>query len=190
MAITKPARYIALLRGVNVGGYNKVPMSELRAVAAKLGWTNVVSYIQSGNLVLDAPLSRAEVEAQLENAIKLRFKVAVPVIARSAREWDRFIKSLPFRNEAKSTPQFVQLGICKTSPNRAAAAALQERGRNSERVKQAGDALFIHFPEGVGKSKITPAVLDRLVGSPVTLRNWLTVVKLSELASRAGSGEK
>jgi uncharacterized protein (DUF1697 family) len=159
-------------------------MSELRTVVTKLGWTNVVSYIQSGNLVFDAAARAGQVEERLEEAIKRRFQIEVPVIVRSAREWDGYIKSLPFRNEAKSTPQFVQLGICKTSPNRTAAAALQERGRNSERVKQAGDALFIHFPEGVGKSKITPAVLDRLVGSPVTMRNWLTVVKLGELAAR------
>ena len=157
-------------------------MSELRTVATKLGWANVVTYIQSGNLVFDAAAGSGEVEQRLEEAIKRRFKVEVPVMVRSAREWDGYIKSLPFPKEAKSTPQFVQLGICKTSPNRTAAAALQERGRNSERVKQAGDALFIHFPEGVGKSKITPTLLDRLVGSPVTMRNWLTVLKLSELS--------
>ena len=127
----KPTRYIALLRGVNLGGYNKVPMSELRAVAAKLGWTNVASYIQSGNLIFDAAAGSGEVEERLEEAIKRRFKVEVPVIVRSARGWDSYIKSLPFPNEAKSTPHFVQLGICKTSPNRTAAAALQERGRNS-----------------------------------------------------------
>jgi uncharacterized protein (DUF1697 family) len=179
-----PTTYITLLRGVNVGGYNKVPMAELRIVASKLGWTNVVTYIQSGNLVFNAPLSRAEVEIRLEQTIQRRFKVAVPAIVRSAREWQGYIKSLPFRAAAKSTPQFVQLGLAKASPNRGAATALQERGMNGERVIQSGDVLWIYFPEGVGKSKLTPVLLDRLVGSAVTMRNWLTVTKLGELAGQ------
>jgi uncharacterized protein (DUF1697 family) len=85
------------------------------------------------------------------------------------------------------------LALAKNPPKTDAVEQLQQRASGGERIVQVGDALWLHFPNGVGNSKLTPAVLDRLVGSPVTMRNWRTVLKLHEMAGlppleRGGSG--
>ena len=173
--------HVALLRGVNVGGANKVPMAELRALCGSLGWKNVETYIQSGNVVFDASLKPATLEARLEKAIAGQFGVAIAVIVRSARQWPRYIDANPFPAASEAEPNRVMLCLSKTAPHEDCAAALQERAKAGERVTLAGDGLWIHFPAGAGTSKLSPALLDRLVGSPVTMRNWRTVLKLQDM---------
>ena len=181
----KTDRFIVLLRGINVGGRNMIPMADLRALCSKSGMTDVVSYIQSGNLVLSAPGNSASVEAEIERLIERRFKLSVAVIVRRASDWPAYMKGNPFAGESKSEGNRVMLALSKRAPLAGAVEGLQERAANLERVRQAGDALWIHFPEGSGTSKLSPAVFDRLVGSPVTIRNWRTVLKLGEMTEKA-----
>jgi uncharacterized protein (DUF1697 family) len=173
--------WIALLRGINVGGHNKIPMAELRSLAIQIGLNQVRTYIQSGNLVFAAVDPASVIELQLEQAIERHFGIQIPVIVRAAADWSAYAKGNPFPDAALSEPNLLMLALSKTSLGSGAASALQERAANGERIVQVGDALWIHFPNGVGKSRLTPALLDRLTGSSVTLRNWLTVVKLREL---------
>lgn len=174
--------YIALLRGINVTGRNKVPMSELKELAAGLGWTDVATYIQSGNVVFRARGAPAKLEDALEKAIAKHFELAIPVIVRAAKDWPGYVAGNPFADACKTAPNRVMLGLSKSTPLEGAAGALRERATAGEQVKLVGDALWINFPEGVARSKLTPALLDRLVGSPVTMRNWNTVQKLAEMA--------
>jgi uncharacterized protein (DUF1697 family) len=174
--------FIALLRGINVGGHNRVPMSDLRAIATGLGWSDVRTYIQSGNLVFRSAASKDRIESALEEAIERRFRLQIPVIARSAEDWATYAKADPFPRARQKQPKFILLGLSKKPPAFRAVLALQERALQGEQIISSGDALWIHFAEGVARSKLTPALLDRVVGSPVTLRNWLTVTKLDELA--------
>jgi len=173
-------RMVALLRAVNVGG-RKLPMAELRALCAALGWQDVATYIQSGNVVFSAEARPQAIEAQLERAIKERFGLDVPVIVRTPGEWAALAASNPFPDAARDEPNRLQLLVSKRPPDPDAADKLMARAQGGESVKAAGGALWFHFPEGVGTSKLTPTLIDRACGSPATARNYNTVMKLLEM---------
>ena len=177
----KPQAFIALLRGINVSGSNRIPMAELCSLCTKIGWTDVQTYIQSGNLVFSAYGKPAALEVALEQVIQKRFGFSIPVIVRPADAWPSYVKNNPFSKESAKEPKFTHLALSKLPPKANAAKELQGRAANGEKIVQKGDALWIHFPTGVGKSKLSPSLLDRLIGSPVTLRNWNTVLKLGEM---------
>jgi uncharacterized protein (DUF1697 family) len=177
-------RYVALLRGINLGGHNRIAMAGLRSLVVDAGWTDAQTYIQSGNLVFTATMSAAVAEARLEKMIKSEFGLTIPVLVRSAKNWSAYVTGNPFPRETRATPHYVLLALSKSAPEPDAEAALQGRAASDERVRRVGDALYVYFGGGVGRSKLTPAVLNRLVGSPVTARNWLTVLKLRDLAER------
>jgi uncharacterized protein (DUF1697 family) len=184
-----PQRFIALLRGINVSGHNKIPMSELRSLCAKLGWEHAQSYIQSGNLVFQAKSTPAKLETELEQAIERRFGLSIQIIVRAAAVWPDYVRDNPYLDASESEPNAVMLALSKLAPKEDAVEKLQERAVNKERIVQVGDALWLHFAAGVAKSKLSPALLARFVGSPVTMRNWRTVLKLHEMA-RPSPSEK
>jgi uncharacterized protein (DUF1697 family) len=175
------ARMIALLRAVNVGG-RKLQMAELRALCAELGWEAVETYIQSGNVVFTANGQPDALESTLEKAIKERFDLDVPVIVRTAAQWAGYAKANPFPEAAEAEPKALQLLVSKRPPHGDAADRLMARAQGGEIVKAAGGALWFHFPEGIARSKLTPALIDKACGSPSTSRNWPTVLKLKEMA--------
>jgi len=175
------ARLIALLRAVNVGG-RKLPMAELRALCGELGWEDVETYIQSGNLLFSAAGRVEAHEEVLEKAIEDRFGLEVPVIVRTAKQWAELAAANPFPDVARDEPNRLQLLVSKKPPKADAASTLMERARAGEAVEAAGGALWFHFPAGVGTSKLTPGIIDKAAGSPSTSRNWRTVLKLQEMA--------
>lgn len=175
-------RMVALLRAVNVGG-RKLPMTELRKLCEGLGWSDVATYIQSGNVVFAADGKPEALERQLEAAIAKRFGFASPVIARSRAEWVKYPSGNPFPRAAKDEPNRLMLLLSKSPPSKGAEAIIQARAQAGEQVKRAGDAIWIHFPNGSGTSKITPSLIDKAIGSPATSRNYRTVVKLQEMLS-------
>lgn len=175
--------FIGLLRGINVGGHNKIPMPELRALCAELGWSNVQTYIQSGNLAFSAAGNPAILEARLQRVIEKRFGLIIPIIVRAATDWPAYVKTNPFVEACKKESHLVMLCLSRLPPNADAATGLRERAANGERIALIGDALWIHFVGGVARSKLSPTLLDRMAGSPVTARNWLTVLKLNAMAS-------
>jgi uncharacterized protein (DUF1697 family) len=180
--------FIALLRGINVGGKHRVPMPELRALCVDIGCENVRTYIQSGNVVLTSRETAAALERRLEQAIEQQFGFSVPALVRSASSWASYVKSNPFPGEAEREGNWVLLVLSKLPPSASAASELQQRAAQGERVVKQGDAVWIHYAGGVGRSKLSPAVLDRHVGSPVTARNWRTVLKLSEMIQETAAG--
>lgn len=174
--------HIGLLRGINVGGHHKIPMAGLRSLCESLGWSDVRTYIQSGNLVFRSPDEPWRLESELECAVAKQFGFEVPVIVRPAARWKKILEGNPFTEASRLEPQRVMVGVAKAAPAAGAAIAVQEHAAHEERIRLVDNALWIHFPLGSGRSKITPALLDRLAGSPVTLRNWRTAMKLRELS--------
>ena len=174
-------RFVALLRGINVGGNRKVPMAELRALAEELGWTEPRTYIQSGNLVFGARGKAAGLAERLESGLEERFGFAVPVVVRDERAWRALVKASPWPALTGKDPAHVLAGLAKDSIRRTAAAELAERAQGAERVALAGGVLWIHYAAGIARSKLTPALLDRCAGSSVTARNWTTVLELESL---------
>lgn len=166
-------RYVALLRGINVGGHHKVPMAELRELFAELGHAGARSFIQSGNVVLDADADAATLESELAAAIAKRFGFEVPVMVRSRADLDAVLAADPFGGRdldpAKVAVMFLsgQIGAV-TVPD----------GCPEEAVA-AGRELFIHYPEGMGRSKLERSgFFKQLNGVTTTTRNWRTVTKL------------
>jgi uncharacterized protein (DUF1697 family) len=174
--------FIALLRGINVGGRNRVSMTELRSACARSGWEDLQTYIQSGNIVFRSSATAARVETELERIIEERFGLSIPVIVRTAAQWDRYVGGNPFPEASRTEPNLVMLGLSKKRPAPGAAKTLAARAAEGESIAVVGDALWIHFSRGVARSKLSPGLLDAAAGSPVTTRNWRTVVKLGELA--------
>lgn len=173
-------RYVALIRAINVGGY-KMPMAELREVCGALGWSDVATYIQSGNVVFSASGKEADLEEALEKAIETRFGYSRPVIVRSAAHWAKYAEGSPFPEHEAERFNTLLLGVAKKPVPAEAAATIEARGKNGEQVIHKGDALWFFFPDGSGTSKVTPAIIDKAAGSPVTTRNWRTVLKIQEM---------
>ena len=174
-------RIIALIRGINVGSTRKLPMAELRAACVEMGLGEVRTYIQSGNLVLDHG-STGNVETSLEDLIRARFGHDVPVIVRTAARWRALIDTCPFPEEAESAPKALHLLVCKKPPAKDAVAGLRKRAQHGEKIAAWGSEIAIHFTNGAADTKLSPTLIDRLVGSPATARNWNTVCKLMDMA--------
>ncbi len=174
---------VALLRAVNVGG-RMVAMAELKALAADLGLGDPRTLLQSGNLVFRADTGTdAELEARLETAIAERLGVRTDVHVRGAADLDQIIARNPFPKEAESDPGHLLVMFLKSAPPAAAVEALQAAVKGRETVRAAGRQAYIVYPDGVGQSKLTNAVIERHVGGLGTGRNWNTVLKLAAAVS-------
>jgi len=173
-------RMVALLRAVNVGG-RKLSMAELRKLCEELGWADVSTYIQSGNVVFSADGEPDALEAALEGAIRKAFGYDAPTVVRTAAQWRRYAPANAFPDAARETPNYLLMLVSKRPPADGAVATIQAKAAAGEQVKRAGDAIWVHFPNGSGTSKLTPALIDKAIGSPATSRNYRTVVKLMEM---------
>jgi uncharacterized protein (DUF1697 family) len=169
-------RYVGLLRGVNVGGKNTVPMAQLRTLVTSLGHTAVTSYIQSGNIVFTS--EKAVTPKSLEKAIKTEFAVEVVVVLRTPPELRKIVKSNPF---PKADLSKVHVGFMAEEPSAAAIAKLDPEPFLPEQFVIEGTDLYVHLPNGMGRTKLM-AYLGRQLKVPTTVRNWNTVLKLVELA--------
>jgi uncharacterized protein (DUF1697 family) len=172
-------KQVALLRGINVGGNRKLPMAELRTLAAGLGLEDPCTYVASGNLVFASSLGAAALADKLETGIAERFGFKVDVIVRSARQWHAYREANPFPAESEKTPNFVMLCVGKAPATAAEVEALRARASDNERVEMRGDAIWIWFGDGAGRSKIGTGPSK----SVWTTRNWRTVLALAEMLS-------
>lgn len=177
--------HVALLRAVNVGGYNTVKMSELCALFSKLGLGNTKSLLNSGNVVFDGGAKDTKaLETLLEAATTKRFGVTVDYMVRTRDEWKKLIAKNPFTGEAKTDPQRLGASVLKSAPARGAEQALRDvivarGGRETARV--IGSCAYIFYPDGFGKASITPAIIEKALGTRGTARNWNTVLKIAAL---------
>lgn len=175
-------KLVALLRGINVGGNRKVPMPTLIALAKSSGFTNVKSYINSGNLVFEtATVSTKLAGVKLELAIARELGFHVDVIVRSKTQWKKYASSSPFPDAASNRPKMLHLGLAKLRFKADIADRLLEKALQGERISIVGDAIWVDFANSVGKSKLTPAAFDKAAGSMVTMRNWNTVIKIGDM---------
>jgi uncharacterized protein (DUF1697 family) len=173
---------IALLRAVNVGG-RTVKAAQLKAAATALGHTEVVTYVNSGNLVLvpGAGESPAQVASGLSAALTGELGFDVPVIARSAREWEVLVGAVPFRKEAADDPAHLAL-VCFDGPVAASVKDFDPAAYGNEAVVWSASDAYAWYPDGMGRSKLTLDRLSRAAGRAGTARNWRTVLALAALA--------
>lgn len=175
---------IALLRAVNVGG-RSVAMADLRTLLADLGCGNPRTLLQSGNAVftLKAKMSAAALEAKLETEAQRRFGMPVAFMLRTAAEWQAIIASNPFADAAQRDPGHLLLMALKGTPAPAAIKALRDGYKGPETMHFIGRDAYLVYPEGIGRSKLTNALIERKLGFAGTARNWNTVLKLAQLAA-------
>lgn len=172
--------FVALLRGVNVGG-RKVPMAQLRDCLTGLGYEGVRTYIQSGNAVFGATGSPGAVRKAVEAALHERFGMTILTVVITSAELDAVIAANPY-TEIESEPTKLVVSFLPENASAATRKAFSlddfpERGEFGTKV------LYLHYPDGQGVSKLTPAVLEkRLGGTWGTARNWRTVLALQEMA--------
>jgi uncharacterized protein (DUF1697 family) len=176
--------HIALLRAVNVGGRNPVAMSSLRELAADLGLDNPRTLLQSGNLVFGSDArSAADLERLLEREAAARLGLETDFMVRSASEWKSLIARNPFPAEAKADPGHLVVMFLEDAPRAADVKALASAITGRERVRADGRELYVVYPDGMGRSRLTNALIERKLGTRATGRNWNTVLKLGVLVT-------
>lgn len=172
--------YIALFRGINVGGKNSLPMKELVSVLEALGAQNVRTYIQSGNAVLqhkDKDPSR--LGGKIAAEIRRRRGFEPTILLLGSRDLEQAMTGNPFP-EAEAEPKTLHVGFLAARPVNADLPALEGLKKASERFLLRKTFFYLHAPEGVGRSKLA-ASAEKLLGVPMTDRNWRTVCKLGEM---------
>ena len=175
--------HIGLLRAVNVGGRKAVAMADLRELLTGLGLTAARTLLQSGNLVFGSPSRPAALETLLEAEAKRRLGLETTFFVRSAREWTAVIEGNPFPAAARRDPGHLLVLCLKDAPAATAIKTLQAAISGREVVRAQGRHAYIVYPDGVGRSRLTTALIERKLATAATGRNWNTVLKLAALAA-------
>ena len=174
---------IALLRAINLGSHNKVSMADLRALVEKLGGEDVKTVVQSGNLVFRSGVSSpAKLERQLEDAAAKQLGLVTDIFVRTSREWGAIVAANPFPRMAGDDPSHLIMMTLRDAPAGNAVVELRAAIKGREQVKTNGREAYFTYPDGIGTSKLTIAVIEKKLGTRGTARNWNTVLKLGALA--------
>ena len=172
--------YVVLLRGINVGGKNPLPMKSLVALLEELGCSAVKTYIQSGNVVLLSRRGAPRLAAAISREIDRRHGFEPHVLLLTLDEFDAAIAANPFP-EATKDPAGLHLGFLDAIPEDPKLKRMEELKTKTERFRLIGNTFYLHAPEGVGRSKLA-AQSERLLGVTMTDRNWRTVSAIRSLA--------
>jgi uncharacterized protein (DUF1697 family) len=178
------ATHVALLRAVNVAG-RSLAMADLRAMLEDLRLEEARTLLQSGNVVFRTGKEPAALEPLLEKATAKRFGIATEFFVRTAREWQALVDGNPFPREAREDPSHLLVMPLKSAPATAQVNALREGIKGRERVQVEGRCAYLVYPDGIGRSKLTMAVIESRLGTRGTGRNWNTVQKLAALVRDA-----
>ena len=165
-------KYIVLLRGINVSGKNKLPMADLRNLLNELGFVNVQTYIQSGNIILESEKSKSDICNIIKEGILTKFGYDVPVISRTIPEWKVAIENYPFSIENEKIVAFTFLD------KKPEFSEIEFKNLGDDECKVHNDLVYIYCPNGFGKSKITNNLFERKLKVTATTRNLRTTLKL------------
>ena len=177
---------IALLRGINVGGKNRLPMKELAALFVDAGCDDVRTYIQSGNVVFRTGSTEGEdISTVISASILSRLGYQIPVITRTAREFQEIVQANPFV-EAGAEADKLHVMFLAELPDSANVEALDPDRSPGDEFAVMGREIYLHCPNGVARSKLTNSYFDSRLSTTSTTRNWRTTLKLLELATGAG----
>jgi uncharacterized protein (DUF1697 family) len=170
--------YLALLRGINVGGKNKLPMKDLIEIFVSHGCENVLSYIQSGNIIFrSGPSVAAEIPTVIAAQITARFGLRVPVVLRTVEELRHVALNNPFL-QAGAAEDTLHVMFLADLPSAQRVASLDPDRSPPDAFQVLGREIYLHLPKGVADSKLTNAYFDSKLATTSTGRNWRTVCKL------------
>jgi uncharacterized protein (DUF1697 family) len=174
-------RFVVLLRGVNLAGRNRVSMPALREVLEDADFTDVATYVQSGNVVLTSRKAAKRVGTDVERRLAERFDLDLRVVVRTRAELAAVIDRDPFAKIA-TDPKRYQVTFLESPLAADVVRKLEAVATDSERVKHAGREVYAWHPDGVGRSKLAVLLAGKGLGAVATARNWKTVTRLLELA--------
>lgn len=184
------AVYISLLRGINVGGKHSISMSELTNIYRQAHCTNVTTYIQSGNVVfetnlaMDVSLSAADIASEIEAKILAAFGMNIRVIMRTPDELRKSAEYNPFLAEPDIDLKKLHVTFLSDFPAPEHVRAISELSFPPDHCKLLGREVFVHCPDGYGRTKLTNALFENVLRVPATTRNWNTVRALLKIADR------
>jgi uncharacterized protein (DUF1697 family) len=176
--------YIAILRGINVSGHKIIKMAELRDHLASLGFSNLATYIQSGNIVFQAKTeSNSVLEEKIHQIIKDNFGFDVPVIVRTLQEWEQVVKQFPFNME-ETDIRCVGVSFLKEEPTHFEQADYEKYKAAEDEIVISKKEIYLLIPDGFGNSKLTINVFEKKLKVAATTRNWNSTVKLLAMAQK------
>jgi uncharacterized protein (DUF1697 family) len=177
-------KYISILRGINVSGQKKIKMADLKSLYELLGFQNVVTYIQSGNVIFHTSgKNRDDLKVTIEKAIEEKYKFHVPVELRTNHEIENIISNCPFGsvNLAEDGTK-VLVTFLSSEPQEMMASDIQKHVVAPEKLVVQGKEVYLYCPNGYGKSKLSNTFLEKKLNVEATTRNWRSVYKLHELS--------
>ena len=176
--------WICLLRGINVGGKKIVPMADLRALLSGLGFEDVRSYIQSGNIALRSHHAKPHIISNMiAKAMEARFGFSPRVMVLPFEGYAAVLEALPFTEQAIAQPKCVHIYFLGEAPEDFDGEALTEMATETERFELIGKAFYLYAPDGIGRSKLASHV-ERILGVPATARNYRSAVRILGLVKR------
>jgi len=173
--------YVALFRGINVGGHHKLPMQDLRDILAARGCEDVKTYIQSGNAVFKSPETPIVLETEIRTAVAAKFGFAPRVLILDADQFRAIAAANPY-SDAEETPALLHVSFLEQTPAEPDLQSLQAISLESEQFELIGRAFYMHAPDGIARSKLAGRV-EKALGVEATGRNWRTVSKVLNLVS-------
>lgn len=178
--------YVALLRAVNVGGHAPVGMPVLRTAVERMGHRNVRTVLQSGNLLFESTIrSERALEAELASGCETALHQRIEFFVRASAAWQEIVSENPYPEQAATGPAYLHVLFLKETVPPESWARLRGAIRGRERFVERSRHAYIVYPDGVGRSKLTPALIERALGTRGTDRNWNTVLRLSALLPSA-----
>jgi uncharacterized protein (DUF1697 family) len=180
------AKYISILRGINVGGNRKIMMKDLKSLYERLDFSKVETYIQSGNVLFESEqkLSIKELEEKIQQAIAETFGFDVPLIVRTAEEWTEIIAKSPFWKEKDVDIEKLHLTILKQIPSNESLMKIKEMKFQPDRFEIMERDVFVYCENGYGRTKITNDFFEKKLKISASTRNWKTVIKLHEMVEK------
>ena len=175
--------YVAILRGINVSGHKIIKMERLRALFEDLGFTDVKTYVQSGNVIFATGERPKGLAAKIERKILNEFDFEVPVLTKSAKELADIVKRNPLVKNPANDPAKLHVTFLSDDPPRDALELLQSLAASAEQVRLAGRAVYLYCPNGYGNTKLTNTTIEKKLSCRATTRNWTTTNKLLEMAN-------
>jgi len=178
-------KYVALLRGINVGGHNKLKMAELRDALQPLGLQNIRTYIQSGNILFESSESEEFLQQQIQETIQSTFAITSTVIIRTAEEFRSIVNNCPFSEQdladarATATGESLHVALLSTVPTEENGAKLLQYVSEKERCMIKGRDVYLLFYDSIRNAKLSQQLPKLEV--PVTVRNWKTMMKLATM---------
>ena len=174
--------YVALLRGINVGGHKIIKMDQLRKAFEEMGFGDVATYVQSGNVVFKSPKKASEeLSKKIEEMLLRQFSMSVPVIVRTAEELGDVLRNNPFLKERGPDVTRLHVTFLSHTPEKAAVRGLDAIQSGPDRFQCRGQDIYLYCPNGFGGTKLSINAFEKVLAVGATTRNWNTVNKLHEM---------